>query len=299
MKKVACLALVGALGLFGCGGGGGDDDDDDIVFYDAGGDPGDPDAAGGECNPVSQSGCAAGEKCAFIVDQLDPLIGHIGCTADGTDAVGAACTEAAAVNTSDSCAKGGECYNGLCHEICSTVNDQCTDGVCQTFVDGSGNPLPTEICLFSCDPLLQDCTGEGEGCFIAREAVCVRAGSAVTGDPCQNANGCVKGNICLGDPGVCRLMCGTIEEMWADDGADPPALTWPTCCGNAAGDCATATLACATPNNMCWLIGDGSGGVLNVGFCQSDTDSSGGTAPETWTCDCNSGAAEKCALDNP
>ena len=107
MKRVACVFSVGALGLFGCGGGGDDDDDDIIVFPDANTDQ--PDAPpSGECNPVAQSGCAAGEKCALILDDVDTGAGHVGCIMDGTAAIGEACTDPVVVDTSDSCLAGGD-----------------------------------------------------------------------------------------------------------------------------------------------------------------------------------------------
>ncbi|MBL0214557.1 MAG: hypothetical protein IPQ07_11785 [Myxococcales bacterium] len=35
------------------------------------------------CNPLTQTGCLANEKCAWIVDQQSPRIGHIGCAPNG------------------------------------------------------------------------------------------------------------------------------------------------------------------------------------------------------------------------
>ena len=120
MKKVACLLLVGALGLFGCGGGGGDDDDI-IVFPDASNADAPP--VGGDCNPVAQTGCAVGEKCALILDQPDIGRGHVGCVPDGTQGIGDACTEATVAGGFDDCTSGGDCYRSTCVPICTTVND--------------------------------------------------------------------------------------------------------------------------------------------------------------------------------
>ena len=38
------------------------------------------------CNPLTQAGCAAGEKCTWLLDALTPpqYVGHIGCAPDGT-----------------------------------------------------------------------------------------------------------------------------------------------------------------------------------------------------------------------
>ena len=266
MKKVvASLFLVGALGLVvGCGGSKGDDDDDDIiVFPDANANQ--PDApGGGPCNPVAQTGCAVGEKCALILDDPDSGAGHVGCVADGTQAVGAACTEPTVAGGADNCLAGGDCYRGTCNEICTTVNDQCADGTCVTFQDGNGNPIPIEICLPSCDLLAQDCVGEGTGCYLAGEPVCVGAGSANLGEPCAAANACMVGMVCVGsDMGgfFCRGFCGP----WMD-------------CFTKAGEvtsCACgATLACG-PADICFAIGDGMGGAAHdtAGVCIPAADS--------------------------
>src|SRR5262244_3631108 len=45
-----------------------------------------------QCNPLTQAGCAAGEKCTWLLDALMPqYVGHIGCVPDGTANVGEAC----------------------------------------------------------------------------------------------------------------------------------------------------------------------------------------------------------------
>lgn len=234
---------------------------------------------GSSCNPVSQTGCAFGQKCAVIVDQLSPFIGHVGCAADGADAIGEACTEASAVGTADSCMAGGECYNELCHQICTTVSDSCSDGTCQTFVDGLGNPLPTELCLFSCDPLAQDCAAANEGCYLARAAVCVRSGTAAIGAPCTYANNCVEGAICIGSPGTCRALCGPFRDTWTED-ADG-LLQTPNCCGSG---CMGISNPCAGADEACWPIIGSSGEPVHetAGFCISDAD----VSSTSLVCDC-------------
>lgn len=256
---------VAALFLAACFGGGGSSSDPDASnpFIDAG-----PDAdidAGGNCNPVSQTGCVASEKCALILDIPDIGRGHVGCVMDGTQAIGAACTEPTVAGGSDDCAAGGDCYRGTCMPICTTVNDQCADGSCVTFSDGGDPPIPVpiEICLPSCDLLAQDC-GEGQGCYLAGEAVCVGAGDGAVGETCMFANGCLPGMVCVGsDEGgfVCRSFCGP----WMD-------------CFTKAGEVAScacgATLVCG-PADICFAIGDGAGGVADdtAGVCIPATES--------------------------
>jgi len=218
------------------------------------------------CNPVSQTGCGVGEKCAWVVDQLDPEIGHLDCAPAGTVSIGSACTEPTAPGGTDDCEAGGHCYNGYCHELCTTVNDQCGDGACQGFLDDMGHPLPYEICLFGCNPLLQNCAADNEGCYVARGAVCVVSiGTAGAGEPCQYVNACAPGLICMGYPGVCRPFCGPLKDCWEMSG-DPPSWTTPTECG--CGACA----ACGA-DEICWPIGDSTGGVVSefFGICIEDT----------------------------
>src|SRR5687767_10282055 len=83
-----------SVALAGCGGGddSGDDDDGtpdagDPIDID-GGIGGEPDAmvSTAECNPVSQTGCAAGEKCSSIRDM------PTSCQAAGTVTGGGPCT---------------------------------------------------------------------------------------------------------------------------------------------------------------------------------------------------------------
>ena len=290
MKTLGCVLLVGALGLFGCG----DDDDDDddiIVFPDA---SVEPDAPGGDCNSVSQTGCAEGEKCTWIVDQLSPEVGHVGCIAEGAGQLGDACTDATVKGGTDTCAAGGYCYQGTCRQICTTVNDTCADGQYGDFVDGMGNPFPIEWCLEGCSIIDQDCSNAAESCFLSDgEGICLGHDEVAVGDPCQFTNDCAEGGQCFGD--ACRQLCGTIDEMWGDDGADPPLLTWPLCCGP---NCTTASLPCSRLTDMCWLVSDGTDtGIANIGICEADTEASNPDATMPWTCDCNSVAAEKCSFD--
>jgi len=75
------------------------------------------------CSPLTQSGCSAAEKCAWIWDQLPPLgqttpvpIGHIGCSSAGTLPLGADC--GASMLGGDSCLAGLACHDGHCKKIC-------------------------------------------------------------------------------------------------------------------------------------------------------------------------------------
>ncbi len=86
-------------------------------------DAGNPDAQTGPCDPVTQTGCASGEKCTFIIDTSDPTNNHTGCAPNGTVAAGAACTRDA--NGVDDCLRPYFCSGGVCTEICSTNPESC------------------------------------------------------------------------------------------------------------------------------------------------------------------------------
>ena len=45
------------------------------------------------CNPLTQAGCGAGEKCTWIVNALTPqYIGHVGCAPIGSASLGESCS---------------------------------------------------------------------------------------------------------------------------------------------------------------------------------------------------------------
>ena len=128
MKNLAFAALcMGSLGLLACGGsGGGNNPDSGIIIPGAdggtGGGDGDSTAA---CNPSAQSGCSAGEKCTYVIEQTTPtVLGHTDCAADGTVALGGACTRDA--NGVDDCVGGTYCSGSVCTEICGTTPDTCS-----------------------------------------------------------------------------------------------------------------------------------------------------------------------------
>ncbi len=219
----------------------------------------------GACNAVAQTGCTVGEKCAFVLDDPDTGAGYVGCVVDGSQAIGDACTDASVAGGSDDCTAGGDCYRGVCHEICTTVNDQCAVGACVTFQDALGEPLPIEICLPPCDVLAQNCPGAGDGCYLAGGAsVCVGAGVGQLGDSCTAANQCSPGMVCIGSTEggfVCRDFCGPWMECF-DAGGDPVS-------------CACGSCRACGPAELCFAIGDGVGGVAHdiAGVCIPAADS--------------------------
>ncbi len=152
MKKLALGALIAGIAACGGGEGGGTK----IVLPDASGDG----MTVGTCSPLTQAGCNAGEKCNWIYDQLMPtVVGHIGCEAEGTVAIGGACGNRAV--GPDMCVKGAECVSGECKAIC---DHQGGDPMCDAdhacvryqnlFTDGT--TTVAGVCDPGCDPLTQD-----------------------------------------------------------------------------------------------------------------------------------------------
>lgn len=230
-----------------------------------------PSARRSSCNPVSQAGCCPGERCTHIVDDVESGAGHVDCAPDGDKLLGEACSPATEVGGSDDCVKGTYCFDGVCREICTTVNDQCTDGVCIEAADGIGNPLSISFCIDNCDPLAQDCARPSDGCYLVRgEFVCVPAGDLSVGQPCDAINECAPGLLCTWSGGSdyqCRATCGPWSECW-----DVEAQELLACgCGS--------TAACAA-EEICFAISDGMGGIVDdtVGYCRTDEDAG---------CDCS------------
>jgi hypothetical protein len=156
MKKHALGALF--FGLMACGGG---SDKPGIRLPDSG--------SGGEtpttCNPATQTGCNAGEKCTWFQDQDDPNpIGHIGCAP--VPAVPKAIDEACTIGPTgpmgyDDCEKGSACVSGICKQICGLdgapqacdQNHSCTRYA--DFLESNGETV-AGVCNPGCDPLTQD-----------------------------------------------------------------------------------------------------------------------------------------------
>jgi hypothetical protein len=166
MKNLAFGALLVGL-LVACGGG----DNNKIKIVDA-----NPVDAVGVCNPLTQAGCLAGEKCTWLLDALMPqYVGHIGCAPDGTAQQGESCTYGApGENGYDNCAKGLVCGNyrggtGFCKKICDQQGGTPDCGnthVCVTysglFSTGMTTPAAGGVCDLACDPLADnDFDGSG------------------------------------------------------------------------------------------------------------------------------------------
>jgi hypothetical protein len=158
MKNLAFGALLVGL-LVACGG----DEKNKVVLVD-----GLPVDAVTQCNPLTQAGCAANEKCTWLLDALTPqYVGHIGCAPDGTANVGEACMYGAAgASGYDMCKKGSVCGNyrmgaGVCKQICDQQGGAPACDAQHVCVTYSGlftgpdamSPAAGGVCDLACDPI--------------------------------------------------------------------------------------------------------------------------------------------------
>lgn len=250
MKKLAFAALLcGAFGLVACGGDDGDDNGGPGVdFADAGETPdsgGDPSA----CNPVTQTGCEAGEKCAQLVESEEPFLARTACVPDGDVEAGGECMRGEAGPMGyDNCAAGLAC-NGVCVAICNVPQQMgCSaDESCVLYTDtfdDVGDGSTVGLCAPACDPTTQTLLEGGEGgttecpngggCYLNTNlgtTSCARVPEAAVGlgmdDSCYGPteencflNGCDKGYMPFwNDPtgtsasALCAAFCSHVDTF--------------------------------------------------------------------------------------
>ncbi len=178
------------------------------------------DAGGTTCDPLApagMSGCAAGQKCAWItITDIPQPVGMLGCVPTGTVALNNACTigPPGQVTGFDNCVEGAQCVSGICQDVCGMngqPNGACPAGsTCTRYAGVFANPpddAPYGLCRPSCDPITQ-LTGTGascpmnQGCYVlttatTTTAVCAAAGMVGHGQPIVGtpfANSCLPGN---------------------------------------------------------------------------------------------------------
>jgi len=196
MKKLVIGVLFAGLAI-ACGGGSNKPDASTI------------DAAL-SCNPLDQTGCEAGEKCTWVIDQDNPRVGHIDCAPDGTVPAQGVCAYGPAGPMGyDNCVAGTACSSGECKVICdqNEINPLCpTDyscGLYENFFDQGGQTV-AGVCDSNCDPLNQntlatnlpacgstDPTNPNKGCYTSngyRQFTCAPANN--TTEKCTGLPGC-------------------------------------------------------------------------------------------------------------
>jgi hypothetical protein len=221
------LCVVG-FGLLGCSSNSGDD------VVDSGPGPGPifdgavPVDSSTACNPVSGTGCEAGDKCTWIVDQVEPtLLAYTGCATNGAVVNGGTCVSPEL--GFDDCVALNYCLNEVCTEICS--GDSCGVGfVCSNYSLLFEDVENVGLCNPVCDPVEQDCVADTEGCYLQAttgEASCagIPTGAAEMtqdvlcyGPPSGGCylNGCAEGFGANQPDDTCAFFCNPIDN-WKDN----------------------------------------------------------------------------------
>lgn len=148
---------AGASGSAGTGATGGS----------AGADGGD---AGPACDPLQQTGCASGQRCTWVTTTQSGD-GHLACVADGSVALGGACSTGAPGETTgyDNCKKGLGCAQGWCETLCdaSAVNACASGYTCQVYSGlyaPVGSAASVGLCDPTCNPVTQKTTSGAAAC---------------------------------------------------------------------------------------------------------------------------------------
>ena len=157
-----------------------------------------------ECDPFMQD-CPEGEKCVPYGSTGGNWDANKCVEITGDGAEGDTCTYGGVVEATDDCGDGLHCWDvmdvdgqavGVCTAFCTGTadNPSCNPGTsCLIANDGSIN-----LCITTCDPLLQDC-GAGLACFWANNDFnCIFTTQDIPlGEPCGFINDCVAGTGCL------------------------------------------------------------------------------------------------------
>lgn len=219
----------------------------------------------GECDMFAQD-CQGGEKCAPSADNQWYEGWASQCfTVTGNKTEGDPCTvEGSPFSGEDDCAAGFLCWNvdgnnqGTCVKQCSGTEEAgtCEEDymACVTTLQGAIN-----ICIPTCDPLVSDCNpgtvclpswGATNADFLCSPDVSGEMGQ--TFDPCEFANAC--------DPG---LLCVNVESVGPECAPGSTGCCTPYCDLSEPNTCPGQTQSCVPvydPNNAL-------PGHENVGVC--------------------------------
>jgi hypothetical protein len=184
MKNLVLVVLLAGL-VAACG------SKSNPKIVDAGGSgSGSADADVLACNVLTQTGCAAGQKCTWIHDATMPTpLGHVGCAANGAGAVGATCTYGADGPAGfDTCMGGLVCLGGKCRTICDNAGGapMCPANFACSNYEGlfanAGQMSVAGVCDPSCDPLA-DNDFDGSGTATKTGSACPAANVGCYGYP--------------------------------------------------------------------------------------------------------------------
>ncbi|MEM6991784.1 MAG: hypothetical protein AAF721_14855 [Myxococcota bacterium] len=203
----------------------------------------DADSDGGDkgldslCDVFAQD-CLPGLKCTLKFEAALEL-GTACVEVRGSGTVGDVCQHEGFASGLDTCDSNSACvgvtsfgggWTGTCRSFCGGTLD---DGTCEDPATScGGGTLP--LCLQRCDPLLQDCVGEFEGCYLNNniegfQCIALSENQVGLGESCSFGTACLPGLMCR-DPDVvpgcdtncCAEFCDASEPNMctlADQGA--------------------------------------------------------------------------------
>lgn len=215
---------------------------------------------GAQCNPMIQD-CPEGFKCTAYATMPGTYWDANQCVpepADGALAGEPCMIEEDMFTGLDNCAKGFICQmadndgkNGICVEFCNADKECPNSTAGPTHCLESANEGVLPLCLYTCDPLIQDCES-GFACYGVDTFICYRAdpvdNPGQDGDACNFINACVAGFSCT-DKAV-------LESCDNPDGYG--------CC---AAFCDTGEMNCAGQEVCNPFFPDPMPGYENVGVC--------------------------------
>jgi hypothetical protein len=174
------------------------------------------DAAASRCNPITNAGCATGERCTYVHEpRTGERVGLPGCQLPGTAGSGGACI-VDPVSLIDDCARAF-CVSGVCRDFCTnSPNTLCNVGYCPT--DAAGT-----VCFAPCDPLAPDECSDGESCYPPPESHeqtpgCAPTGVVTLGQPCVFPHDCEAGLTCIAGAGATCVEVCDLQAAACGDG---------------------------------------------------------------------------------
>ncbi|MBK8264178.1 MAG: hypothetical protein IPK80_22920 [Nannocystis sp.] len=212
-----------------------------------------------QCDPGLQD-CPMGEKCTpYVMTEGACCVDALKCVPTIDDKqYGEKCTR---TEDNDDCDVGlfcmtkasGSTGEGVCLKLCTVMEPgTCPEGECIAFNDGF---LP--LCEIACDPLVQDCVGDGFGCYAVLsndKFICAQSGfddgEGNDGDDCYTIQSCKPGLVCLS---------GSVQE-----GCFGERCCTPVC--DLTGD----GTECIAPSEQCispWAEGEAPPQYQEVGLC--------------------------------
>jgi hypothetical protein len=172
-----------------------------------------------DCDPVQQTGCEDGARCAWIAGTSDA--GRTECVPAGTVGTGEDCTHDD--DGVDDCGGGAICAFGKCMSICDV---DAPPGDCQCLRVGAWftDRPDAGACVPPCDPVGQDCAGGEDACYLVAGEFSVCSpplpDAGYQGEACfYGVGGCGIGFGCLvPDSEAATMRCGAYCPL-GEDGA--------------------------------------------------------------------------------